>query len=95
MRKLIFAFMMLVTVSACTKSESGELTGTIDDFFGRLDGCHYLIQLDNGKRLEPVLNSSGEPLLPGRRIVITYKSKPQPSICMAGETVEITSLRYL
>jgi hypothetical protein len=96
MRTVVIIFMLLVTGLSCHKEETrDEFTGTIEDFTGRLDGCGYLIQLDNGNRLEPAANYSGQPLTPGRRIAIRYKSKPAFSICMAGETVEIISLRYL
>ena len=94
MRKLLIICVLLAGI-ACSKEKTTGLNGTIEDFTGRLDGCGYLIQLDNGKRLEPVSNVSGRELIPGRRVSIEYISKPAVSICMAGETVEITSLRYL
>ena len=95
MRNLIFFMVLLFVLSSCRKNKLEEFNGTIQNFFGRLDGCRYLIQLDNGKRLEPVALPGNITLIDGRRIAIKYKSKPAFSICMAGETVEITSLRYL
>lgn len=93
----ILIALVLLTAVACHKEKKQyeEFTGIIEDYRGRLDGCGYLIELDNGHRLEPAANSSGQSLIPGRRIAIRYKDKPAISICMAGETVEIISLRYL
>jgi hypothetical protein len=95
MPRIIIVFAFLIGFFSCNKEKTEEYTGTIEDFWGRLDGCVYLIQLDNGKRLEPTLNSSGVSLVAGRRMAIKYRSKPSISICMAGETVEIITLRYL
>jgi hypothetical protein len=95
MRKIIFSLAILAALSSCTKKDVEEFNGTIQDFTGRLDGCRYLIQLDNGTRLEPVVIPNNITLLPGRRIAVQYIDKPAFSICMAGQTVEITSLRYL
>ena len=90
---MIAAF--LLTTISCKKEKTEEFNGTIEDFTGRLDGCSYLVKLDNGKTLEPALNSSGVTLIPGKRIAITYRNKPAYSVCMAGETIEILTLRYL
>jgi len=94
MRILLIAVFLFAGLS-CKKEKAEEFNGTIEDFTGRLDGCTDLIQLDNGKRLEPALNSSGVTLIAGKRIAITYKIKPAYSVCMAGETIEILTLRYL
>lgn len=95
MAKIFLIAVFMLAGLSCKKEKAEEYNGIIDDFTGRLDGCAYLIQLDNGKRLEPALNSSGVTLIAGRRIAITYKNKPAYSVCMAGETIEILTLRYL
>lgn len=71
-----------------------EYTGVIKDYTG-LDGCGLMIDLDNGSRLEPMKNESGTPLEKNRRVAVKFRRNPSMSICMAGETVEIVSLRYL
>jgi len=95
MRKTILGLLMLATVAACNKKDDGspETTGVLQLL--ALDGCTYIIVLENGTRLEPVGNTSGVDLQPNKLFVFRYRIKPTPSICMAGETVEIISLRYL
>ena len=94
MYKLILFLAITVSIVSCKKNQVDEYTGLIKDYTG-LDGCGLMIDLDNGNRLEPVKNSSGIILEKNKRVVITYKSVPAASICLAGETVEIVSLRYL
>ena len=94
MSRIILIFALLIAGLSCRKEKLEEYTGTIEDLRGMLDGCGYRIQLDNGKRLEPALNSSGVSLMQGR-IAIKYRNKPAFSTCMAGETIEIIALRYL
>jgi len=78
---------------ACEKTN--EVNGIIKDFTG-LDGCKLLIVLDDGQKLEPQVLPGGVTLTPERKVVIRYKPlADRMSICMAGQIVEITSLRYL
>jgi len=79
--------------SSCNKL-SPEVNGTVKDFTG-FDGCGVMIVLDNGEKLEIVSLPSNTSLINNRRVAIRYKNVSRISICMAGPTVEITSLRYL
>ncbi len=89
--RLFIAFSFAVT--SCNKVQT-EITGTVKDFTG-LDGCRLMIVLDSGERLDAVILPSNTTLIANRRIAITYKPVSAASICMAGTTVEVTSLRYL
>jgi hypothetical protein len=94
MRKLILALLIVSSLAACDKNEDlQEKTGILQSIV--LDGCSYVIVLEDGTRLEPVANTSGIDLQPNKPFALRYRSKPTPSICMVGETVEIVSLRYL
>jgi hypothetical protein len=79
---------------ACKKNNAGEVTGTIKDFTG-LDGCGLMIVLDNGDRLEIVTLPAGTILKADQRVAIIYSERLVVSICMAGKTEEIKSLRYI
>ena len=94
MRRLLFTLLIVASLAACDKKEDlPEKTGTLQLI--ALDGCMNLIVLEDGTRLEPVANLSGIELQPNKPFAIRYRSKPAVSICMAGETVEIVTLRYL
>jgi hypothetical protein len=94
----LFATVIIFSLTAlsCNKVrlETGELTGIVKDFTG-LDGCGKMIVLDSGEKLEPVTLPPNTTLMVNRRIVVKYNTVSAFSICMAGTTVEITSLRYL
>jgi hypothetical protein len=95
MLKTILLFTLISIGISCKKEKLEEYTGTIKDYTGMLDGCGIMIDLDNGNRLHPVSNLSGISLEKNKRVVITFRDKPAFNICMAGQTVEIVSLRYL
>jgi len=64
------------------KAEFKDLTG--------LDGCGFVIDLNEGKRLEPT-NLSEFNITPenGKKIWVKYHETEGGSICMSGEIVEI------
>jgi hypothetical protein len=80
---------------------------TVKDLRG-LDGCGFVFELQNGQRLEPVYPDRGWcgtvtadqltalekfDLRDGQRVFIGYQESTRPSICMVGQTVEITCIR--
>jgi hypothetical protein len=87
-------FFALLAFFSCNKSQQEDVNGTVKDFTG-LDGCRMMIVLDSGQRLEPVFIPSNTTLIANRRVTIKYEAANAFSICMAGLTVKITSLRYL
>ena len=90
-----------LTAAACATP------ATIKDMRG-LDGCGYVFVLDNGQKLEPVSIASPNNTSPqaneltyqlqnfsfkdGQRVKIAYKEINAVSICMVGQTVEITCI---
>ena len=72
-----------------------NLTGTVRDYTG-LDGCRYLIELDNGTRLEPILKDTGFYFYDNQRVRLSYIERPDMmSICMAGIIAEITCIEEI
>ena len=101
MKKLIAVIMIFsLTALSCEKTETekslvgAEVTGIVKDFTG-LDGCGKMIVLDSGQKLELVSLPPNTTLIVNSRVAVTYTPVNRASICMAGLTVEITSLRYL
>jgi hypothetical protein len=107
---LLLSLALLGSVTSCQNNEialpnSCGTMATIRDLRG-LDGCGFVLELENGERLEPVydLGFCGTPPLPaptinnvnfadGKRVSIAYKVLPdRGSICMVGKVVEITCI---
>ena len=72
------------------KPEPG-IAVTVEDATG-LDGCTFLLIMDDGSRLQPV-NLPEQYCKNGVRIMITYREIKGVSVCMAGKMVEVTSVR--
>jgi len=95
MKNLIIV--LLIAFGSCTNDTcncgSEAVKATIEDFTG-LDGCGYLIVLEDGTRLEPInLNSQTVAPADGKKVWITYtKATNSASICMVGDMVEITCI---
>jgi hypothetical protein len=95
MRKIIlYLVLILFTGVGCSKKNTLESNGTIRDLTG-FDGCSLMIVLDSGEKLEIISLPSNTTLIPDRRVFVEYKAVPRMSICMAGTTAEILTLRYL
>lgn len=107
---LLLSLILLSAVTSCQRSEvipeqHCGILATIRDLRG-LDGCGYVLELDNGERLQPIYEYGfcGTPPLPapiindvqfsdGKRVSIAYKEIPdQGGICMVGKIVEITCI---
>jgi hypothetical protein len=107
---LLLSLLLLSVVTSCQKAELAPVNScgtlaTIRDLRG-LDGCGFILELDNGEKLEPVYDYGfcGTPPLPtpvindiqfldGKRVSIAYKElKDRSSICMVGKVVEITCI---
>ncbi len=56
-----------------------------------IDGCLWMIQLEDGKMLEPV-NLKDEFKKEGLKVWIQYKHYENYSFCMAGEMVTVTAM---
>lgn len=96
---LIISLLFAIALSGCSKNKCGnnnEFTGILRDYRGQLDGCAWMIELDNGRRLEVRTVPAGVTLTDGKKVSVKYQiNNNTVSICMAGEIADITSLRYL
>ena len=70
-----------------------QTPATIKDLTG-LDGCGFVLVLDNGQRLEPH-GALWEAYAKhdGERVTISYSRSAMGSICMVGETVELNCIQ--
>ncbi len=79
------------------ESSECKTIATVKDFTG-LDGCTFLIVLENGDKLLPVkLNDENFELHDGQKIRFDYIELPDAmSICMAEDmAVEITCIKEI
>jgi hypothetical protein len=88
---LTFAFLALHIISCnkqseCNNSQRAKLVNMTG-----LDGCSWMIELNNGTKLEPTnLNDFNINLEQNQKIWIVYHTAAQmASICMHGEIVTI------
>ncbi|MFT4762640.1 MAG: hypothetical protein ACI9XO_000147 [Paraglaciecola sp.] len=95
MKKIIF-FSLLIAVFSCKTNQNsvGEngkecsTIGTVKDFSG-LDGCGFLIVLENGDKLNPAKISDADfELKAGQKIKFSYKEMPDMTgICMSEKAI--------
>ena len=72
-----------------------EFTGTVKDYTG-LDGCGYIIELDNGKKLEPTIVDPPFKFRDNQRVRLSYIEIPDmASICMVGILAKITCIEEI
>lgn len=92
--KFIFLILIVaVSLVACSKnSKSFTANGTIVK--ESIDGCTWLIRLDNTKILEPTnLSSFSVTIKDGQRVTLRYKlTTDKASICMMGELVDLINI---
>lgn len=89
-----YLFLIILLLTACSKSNSGMLKGKLHDYTG-LDGCGMLIDLDNGTTLEPTNLSNFQDnvnLVDGQKVWVKYHEISAGSICMVGKVVEIEEI---
>jgi hypothetical protein len=109
---LIASMCLLASLTSCRKDtdpvKNCGTPATIRDLSG-LDGCGFVLELENGERLEPVTffrcgndpnlfsnNSSNFTWKDGLRVTIGYRElKDRGSICMVGKMVEITCIEVI
>jgi hypothetical protein len=109
---LTFAAALLFSAS-CDRNDDEAIApecdtyATVRDLRG-LDGCRFVFELADGRRLEPIIRDciileygkepEADPLdffefVEGKRVKIAYEPQPDyGSYCMAGEIVKITCL---
>jgi hypothetical protein len=106
MKKTFFAFCIALGFIQCS-SDSAEIfycgaapcdtPAVIRDLTG-LDGCRFVLELNDGTRLEPVLTEVNTPpgeleWVDGKSVVISYEVLTDlGSYCMVGQPVKITCI---
>ena len=92
---LLVAALPLLAFS-CRKATEGpacNTPATVRNFSG-IDGCGFVLELDNGKRLEPHGDLwQGYAKKDGARVTISYVDEPSASICMVGDGVRLTCIQ--
>ncbi|KAA9327209.1 hypothetical protein F0P96_18415 [Hymenobacter busanensis] len=74
-------------IPACTTA------ATVRNLAG-LDGCGYVLELADGKRLEPAgAMWEAYPKHDGEKVTIAYADDPRGSICMVGTTVKLSCIQ--
>jgi hypothetical protein len=85
------------TIEATTPAKEDKIlcpngvTATLKNLTG-LDGCSWVLVLENGKKLEPINLKKFDhiKLEDGKQVIVEYETKPlAASICMVGTIVEI------
>lgn len=91
----LVATALLALATSCQKADEAPGCGTpatVRNLTG-LDGCGYVLELDNGQRLEPhgtLWQSFAKHN--GDRVTIGYELEPAFSICMVGDGVKLTCI---
>lgn len=88
--KIIVLSLLSMTLFSCMKQACSDgVKATMKDLAG-LDGCGYVLELEDGTRLEPLnLNEFDFTPKDGVKLRVTYKEEPSGSICMVGPSVRI------
>lgn len=104
MRTMCFVICLICVLSCKTKKDVSDnpsseckTNGMVKDFTG-LDGCKFLIVLENGDKLLPAkLNDESFVFKDGQKILFDFKElKDAMSICMAEKmSVEITCIKEI
>jgi len=94
----LLAIIVLVLLAISCNEKSNEITssqysGVVKDY-SELDGCGYIIELENGDKINPVIiNNANIELQEGDSVEIIYEIIDSiASICMIGENAVVTFL---
>ena len=94
-----FALFCFLIISCSTSKNTNTVvveckwaSGIVVDM-SSLDGCRFLIQLEDSSFIEPI-NLSEEYRLNEKKVCFQYKLKPEiPSICMKGKIAEVLNIK--
>lgn len=89
-------FMASIFITDDTASmKNNKHNGTVVDYTG-LDGCGFVIELDNGEKLEPAKYPQHFQFYDGQRVALNYAERRDlMSTCMVGKIVEITQIENI
>lgn len=77
-------------VSPSGSVPKGYVTATIKQI--ALDGCNWMLVLENQQQLEPV-NLADSLKINELPVLVNYVPAPGPSICMAGQRIRIIDIK--
>jgi hypothetical protein len=81
------------TKASSAEDKAGFIKATVIKL--DLDGCSWMLQLEDGKKLEPI-NLKEEFQKVNLKVWIQYEPFTQgASICMAGEMVKVIAIEYV
>ncbi|GAB3637069.1 hypothetical protein GCM10027422_26590 [Hymenobacter arcticus] len=91
----LFVAALLSLAFGCQKTAENPGCGTPATVRNlRLDGCGFVLELANGKRLEPHGDLwQNYAKKDGTKVTISYVDEPGFSICMAGDGVRLTCIQ--
>ncbi len=72
------------------KSYEGLVPAMILDY-SELDGCEYILTLNDGQKLQPI-ELPDEFASDSMRVLISYKFLDQPGICMTGRIIQLNAI---
>jgi len=97
--KQILMVLLLATglfAAKCDDDIISNKNGYFKDMTG-LDGCRFVIELDDGERIQPMnMNEFDIEPKDGMQVKLSYViDKEAMSICMAGTTVQLVKIRVI
>lgn len=85
----------IATENQTTKNiQDNHLTKVTVTDYRELDGCSYILRLNDTANLIP-LNLADSLKKNNLELMVAYKEKNVPNICMAGKTVELTEIKFV
>lgn len=93
MKNILFISCLLFVFSCSKKSGCSNSEHVILRNLTGLDGCGWVLQLDDGSKLEPQnLNDFEIEYVEGKSLQVSYTEIDGASICMVGQIVNINCL---
>jgi len=92
--KFFSCFCLSIILFACNSSQvcNQSVQATLHNYTG-LDGCGWVLELNDGSKLEPQnLDDFEIELEEGKKLHIKYEKVDAGSICMVGDVVKIKCL---
>jgi hypothetical protein len=90
-RTTLLILALLISLGSCrNKSICPDAKKGVFKNINDIDGCTWVIELQNGEELEALnISDFAIEVIKDKKIWVTYHKKDAMSVCMVGETVEI------
>lgn len=84
---------LIISANKCDQGEIKNKTGIVKEYT-HLDGCNFIIELDDGTKLEPMEVVPVFEFRDGQKVKISYTPlEGVASTCMVGKLVKITKIK--